>query len=45
MKPYEKGNIKARFDIQGRYELWTEKPKMEVQGRLRDEFAFIGLIL
>ena len=45
MKPYEKGNVKARFDIQGRYELWTEKPKISVQGRIRDELAFIGLIL
>ena len=45
MKPYEKGNIKARFDIQGRYELWTEKPKITIQGKVRDEFAFTGLIL
>ena len=45
MKPYEKGNVKARFDIQGRYELWTEKPEIPVQGRVRNELAFIGLIL
>ncbi len=45
MKPYEKGYVKARFDIQGRYELWTEKPKITIQGRLRNELAFIGLIL
>ena len=25
MKPYEKGNIKARIDIEGKHDLWSEK--------------------
>jgi hypothetical protein len=45
MKPYEKGHVKAHFDIQGRYELWSEKPGIVVQGKTRNEFAFIGIIL
>jgi hypothetical protein len=44
LKPYEKGSIKAMFDIEGRYDLWTKKTVF-LAGKSRDEFSFIALIL
>ena len=44
VKPYEKGTIKARIDIQGKYDLWSEK-KIFVHNKERDEVAFVALIL
>jgi hypothetical protein len=44
IKPYEKGILKSKINIQGKYDLWTEK-KVFAQGKMRDEFAFVGLIL
>ena len=44
MKPYEKGNLVAKFDIQGRYELWSVN-EVVIMGRKRTELAFVGLIL
>jgi hypothetical protein len=45
VQPYERGNIKARIDIEGKYDLWSEKPGMFVHGKVRDEVAFTALIL
>ncbi len=45
LKPYEKGNIKARMDIEGRYDLWSEKKGMFVYDRVRDEVAFAAIII
>ncbi len=45
VKSYEKGTIKARIDIQGRYELWSEKPGMFLHDKMRNEIGFVGLIL
>lgn len=44
LKPYEKGNLNARFDMEGRYELWSEKD-MIVYGRQRKEIQFAALII
>ena len=44
LKPYEKGTIVARKDLQGRYELWSEK-EVEVGGKKRNEIYFAGLIV
>ena len=43
--PYEKGPVKARFDIEGRYELWSEKPGIVIHGKVKQEQFFSGLIL
>lgn len=44
VKPYEKGTIKARIDIQGKYDLWSEKP-VEAFGRKYPAMAFASVIL
>jgi len=44
IKPYEKGVLRPHIDIQGKYDLWTQK-SVFAQGKIRDEFAFVGLIL
>ncbi len=44
VKPYEKGTIKARIDIQGKYDLWSEKP-VEAFGRKYPAMAFAAVIL
>ncbi len=46
VEPYEKGDIKARIDIQGKYDLWVEKPKgLMIMGKKRNEVAFTAVIL
>jgi len=45
MQPFEKGSIKARIDIEGKYDLWSEKPGMFVYDRIRNEVSFATLIL
>ncbi len=45
VQPYEKGNLRPRIDIQGKYDLWSEKPGMTLQGKARTEVSFVGLIL
>lgn len=45
MKPYERGTIKARFDIQGKYDLWSEKDLIDPLGKRRTEMAFAALIV
>ncbi len=44
VKPYEKGAVKARIDIQGKYDLWSEKP-VEAFGRKYPAMAFASVIL
>ncbi len=44
VKPYEKGTVKARIDIQGKYDLWSEKP-VEALGRKYPAMAFASVIL
>ena len=44
VNPYEKGTIKARIDIQGKYDLWSEKP-VEAFGRKYPAMAFAAVIL
>lgn len=44
VKPYERGTIKARIDIQGKYDLWSEKP-VEAFGRKYPAMAFAAVIL
>lgn len=44
VKPYEKGTIKARIDIQGKYDLWSEKP-VEVMGRKYPAIFFASAIV
>ena len=43
MKPYEEFYV-ARFDLESKYDLWSEK-EMEIDGRLRTEMYFAGLII
>jgi hypothetical protein len=45
VKPYEKGNLKPDIDIEGKYSLSAHKPGIFVQGKIRSEAAFVGLIL
>lgn len=44
VKFYEKGTVKARIDIQGKYDLWSEKP-VEAFGRKYPAMAFASVIL
>ena len=44
MKPYEKGVMKARFDIEGKYDLWAEK-QITVAGRKMDACSFAAIIV
>lgn len=44
LKPYEKGSVKARFDIEGKYDLWSEQP-VEMAGRKYPATAFATLIV
>lgn len=44
MKPYQKGNMKPRIDIEGKYDLWVEK-QVEVLGKKKDDMYFGGLII
>ncbi len=43
MKPYEK-KLNARIDIQGKYDLWSEK-EVEAFGRSYDSMAFAAAII
>lgn len=45
MKPYEKGTIVARLDLEGKYDLWSEKKGINTYGRIRDEVAFAAVII
>lgn len=44
VKPYEGAMLQPTIDIEGKYDLWTKK-KVFAQGKWRDEFAFVGLII
>lgn len=44
LKPYQKGNLKPRIDIEGKYDLWVEKDVM-VLGKPKKEIYFCGLII
>lgn len=44
IKPYEKGVLRPHIDIEGKYDLWAHRSAL-VQGKILDEFAFVGLIL
>ncbi len=44
VKPYHKGNLKPRIDIEGKYDLWVEKPVM-VAGKQKDDIYFVGLLV
>ncbi len=43
-KKYEKGNLKPRIDIEGKYDLWVDK-QVTVNGKKKDEMYFVGLII
>lgn len=45
MTPYEHGTVKARFDIQGKYDLWSEKDLVDPLGKKRKEISFAALIV
>ena len=40
MKPYERVTIKARFDIEGRYDLWSMKDLVNPPGKKADGSGF-----
>lgn len=44
MKPYQKGNMKPRIDIEGKYDLWVEK-EVTVLGKQKSDMYFGGLII
>jgi hypothetical protein len=45
IQPYEKGNIKARINIEGKYDLWSAKKGMVILGKPRKEMGFVTLTL
>src|SRR3954465_9530412 len=45
MKSYERGTVKARFDIEGKYDLWSEKDLVDPLGKKRREIGFAALIV
>lgn len=45
VQPYEKGNVVARMNIEGKYELWSEKTGMVILGKPRPEISFVGIIV
>lgn len=45
MEPYEKGTIHARANLQGRYDLWSDKDLVDPLGKKRKEMAFAALII
>jgi len=45
VKPYEKGAIRARIDIEGKYDLWSERPGVNVNNKLKGAVSFTTLIL
>lgn len=45
VKPYEKGYLKPRIDIEGKYDLWTEKPGMVAAGRAFKELSLVAVIV
>jgi hypothetical protein len=44
VKPYEKGDITARMDIEGKYDLWVEKENI-IAGKQRNEWSFVAIIV
>ncbi|MDR3681303.1 MAG: hypothetical protein P4L41_15160 [Flavipsychrobacter sp.] len=45
LKLYEKGAVKARFDMEGKYELVSEKEGIMALGKPRKEMDFSALIV
>lgn len=45
VNPYEKAPVVARKDIEGKYDLWTEKKGMMAMGKPRPELNFVSLII
>jgi len=44
IEPYQKEPIRPRLDLEGKYDLWSEKEVM-ADGKQRDSIAFVALIL
>lgn len=44
MKHYQKGNMKPRIDIEGKYDLWVGK-EVTVLGKQKSDMYFGGLII
>ena len=45
LKKYERGSLKARFDAEGKYDLWSEKELVDPRGKTRKEMAFASLVI
>ncbi len=45
MRPFEKAPVKARMDIEGKYDLWSEKEGMVILGKPRQEMSFATIIV
>ena len=44
VQPYQKGTIMARFDIEGKYDLWSEK-ELIAHGKELNEIFFVQLAI
>jgi hypothetical protein len=44
MKKYERPPLKSKFDLDSKYDLWSQKD-VEIAGRKRKEVYFAGLII
>ena len=45
LSPCEKGSMKARFDLEGKYDLWSEKDLIDPLGKKRKEISFATAII
>jgi len=44
VQPYQQGTIKARFDMEGKYDLWSEK-ELVAYGKKMNEMFFVQLAI
>lgn len=44
IEPYEKGTIRSRLNIEGKYDLWSEKD-LVAHGKKREEMFFVALTI
>ena len=45
LKPYETGSVVARLNLEGKYDLWSEKELIDPLGKPRKEMNFVSLIV
>jgi len=45
LEPCETGSMKARFNLEGKYDLWSEKDLLDPLGKKRKEISFAAAII